>query len=338
MRRSNIDPTSAGGQDSFLDIVANIVGILIILVVVTGVRVKHLDFESRPLSEKVQRSTRELYQRQARVASMRGDLIDTSGQIASLKIETTFLAAEQEQLARAVAFAEYEIENRRNDLDADGQVEFDMRRAVAEAQAELDDLGRKLAHPAEPRKPPLVVVENYPTPLSETVDGSEFHFQRRGGRVAFIPLDSLIRRFTKDAQWKLYQMRDQMELSDTVGPDGGFRLRYTLQRYDLTPQEAMAAGHGGSRVRLKRWTLIPVSNSVGDPVEEALAEGSEFRRRLKEIPPDAVLTVWTYPDSFKEYRQLVKAVYHQGYACAARPLPHGAPISGSPEGTKSAAQ
>ena len=133
-------------------------------------------------------------------------------------------------------------------------------------------------------------------------------------------------------------MQDQMELSDTVGPDGGFRLRYVLQRYDLTPEEAMAAGRGGSRVQLKQWTLIPASNSLGDPVSQALAEGSEFRRRLKEIPQDATLTMWTYPDSFDEYRQLVKAVYHEGYACAARPLPDGAPISGSPSGSKSAAQ
>lgn len=324
--------------DSFLDIVANIVGILIILVVVTGVRVKHLDFEEHPLSENVRQSAQELHRRQAMVASMRGNLIDTSRQIEAVQIVRAFQASERNQLATAVAFAEHEIENRRNALDADDRSEFDMRRAVAEAQAELADLNRKLARPTPPENGPVVVVENYPTPLSETVDGNEFHFQLRGGRIAYIPLDSLIGRFTKDAKQKLYQMRDQMELSDTVGPEGGFRLRYTLQRYDLTPAEAMAAGHGGSRVRLKRWTLIPVSNTVGDPVEAALAEGSEFHRRLKEIPSDAVLTVWTYPDSFKEYRQLIKAIYHQGYACAVRPLPNGAPISGSPEGTKSAAQ
>ena len=39
-KRTSTDPTEAMGTDSFLDIVANLVGILIILVMVIGVRAK----------------------------------------------------------------------------------------------------------------------------------------------------------------------------------------------------------------------------------------------------------------------------------------------------------
>ena len=40
MRRQPPEPIEAGGQDSFVDVVTNLVGILIVLVLIVGVRVK----------------------------------------------------------------------------------------------------------------------------------------------------------------------------------------------------------------------------------------------------------------------------------------------------------
>jgi hypothetical protein len=45
-----------------------------------------------------------------------------------------------------------------------------------------------------------------------------------------------------------------------------------------------------------------------------------------------------YPDGFDAFRQIRQDLYRRGYVIAARPLPPGSPISGSPDGTKSAAQ
>ena len=50
------------------------------------------------------------------------------------------------------------------------------------------------------------------------------------------------------------------------------------------------------------------------------------------------MTAWVYADSFAEYRRLRKELYAAGYTVAARPLPEGELIGGSPRGTRSAAQ
>jgi hypothetical protein len=120
---------------------------------------------------------------------------------------------------------------------------------------------------------------------------------------------------------------------------GGFRLRYTLERHDVSPELAKETGRGGSYARLQKWTLIPASNELGEPVRLALQEGSDFREALARILPGrTTITVWVYPDGFDAFRQIRKELYRRGYTLAARPLPLGAPISGSPEGSKSAAQ
>jgi hypothetical protein len=55
-------------------------------------------------------------------------------------------------------------------------------------------------------------------------------------------------------------------------------------------------------------------------------------------PNRYTITIWTYPDSFDEFRKLKKILYQQGYAVAGRPLPEGMPIGASPSGSKSSAQ
>ena len=74
-------------------------------------------------------------------------------------------------------------------------------------------------------------------------------------------------------------------------------------------------------------------------VEQALADGSQFRRVLSGFRPSkTTITIWTYPDSFAEFRRLKQQLYQLGFPTAARPLPDGVPIGGSPHGTKSAAE
>jgi hypothetical protein len=78
---------------------------------------------------------------------------------------------------------------------------------------------------------------------------------------------------------------------------------------------------------------------LGDPLETALAPGSRFRDKLAMMSPrQYTITVWTYPDSFAEFRRLKKELYGLGYAVAGRPLPEGMPIGASPHGSRSSAQ
>jgi hypothetical protein len=55
-------------------------------------------------------------------------------------------------------------------------------------------------------------------------------------------------------------------------------------------------------------------------------------------PRQATVTVWVYPDSFDQFRQIKEELYKLGFLTASRPLPDGQPITGAPQGTRSAAQ
>ena len=329
--------TEAPGHDSFLDVVANMVGILIILVMVVGVRVKNAPVVAAIASGETRAQT-ELGKELAIEQSLRRDVLQAADEIRNLQSETLVRARQRHALATAVAAGEHQIEARRGKMDAELQRDFDLKRSLSESRSHLDQLEHQRAHaqtaPADP-----ILVESYPTPLSQTVDGREAHFQLRGGRIAPIPLDELVDRLKADARRQKYKLLDLPELTDTIGPLGGFRLKYTFRRHDISPEMAVISGQTGSYARLERWTLIPVSSQLGEPVEVALAEGSELRRTLSKFHPNRdTVTIWTYPDSFAAFRQIKKELYRLGFSAAARPLPHGIPISGSPKGSKSAAE
>ena len=58
MPRPRPEDISSAGQDSFLDVVTNIVGILIILVMVVGARVQHIVLTPRPAASCCRRAVR----------------------------------------------------------------------------------------------------------------------------------------------------------------------------------------------------------------------------------------------------------------------------------------
>jgi len=82
----------------------------------------------------------------------------------------------------------------------------------------------------------------------------------------------------------------------------------------------------------------PAEAVVGEPVAEALRSPSRFRGVLGGVKPDTTITLWCYPDSFAAYRQVREELHRLGIPTAGRPLPEGAPIGGSTEGSKSVVQ
>ncbi len=321
--------------DSFVDIVACVVSIMIIMVVLEGMRIKNSPpTASIPAAPAMDELEREL----AAERSLRGDVWKVVGETEELAREVAARGAARDYLATLVAAAEQEIGARRERLDQARRDELDRAGQVVEARRRLEQLeldsARIEQQPAEP-----ILVESYPTPLSRTVDGPEAHLLIENGRVLFVPLEPLLEEFQSQAKRQAHQLRDRPELTDTVGPVGGFRLRYTLERYDVPMEVAQRTGQGGSYVRLRRWTLIPIARDLGEPVRLALAPDSDFRRELKKILPGrTTITIWVYPDGFEAFRLIRKELYELGYSIAVRPLPSGTPIGGSPDGTKSAAQ
>ena len=332
-RRTTTDDTP--GQDSFLDVVANIVGILIILVMVVGVRAANAPSELTPPDDATEKATADTRLRAQSLVTELGTLQQQSflvqGDVEARRLE-------REQLDMLTVAAEKELESRRQMLDADTRRDFDLRRGLADAQADLQRLtGERIAMAAS--APETVTIESLPTPLSKTVQGREVHFQLLGGRVVLIPLEKLLTRFESVTRQKLWKLADDTQMTDTVGPIDGFRLRYALQRFQIPLEVQLETGRGGSIVQLVRWELLPVSSQLGETVDTALSPGSAYQRAVASIDPHrTTVTIWTYPDSFKDFRRLKKELYDRGIPTAARPMPEGRRIGGSPFGSKSAAQ
>lgn len=318
------------GSDSFMDVVANVVGILIVLLIVVGLRVKNAppDDGAAPLAA-------ELSALRSDESSLNDETARQRSLAESLDRQRYALDDENRRLAEQLAAREAE---RLAGRDRAERQRSDLERQVAEAASYLELLEADAAD-ARAAAPSAERIDSYPTPLAQTVLGEEAHFQLRGGRVVAIPLDDLIAQLRSDATQQIWKLRDLPEATDTIGPVDGFRLRYTMQRFDVSLGEVDGRRRAGSYAELTQWTLIPVSDEMGETLDEALAEGSKFRAAVARLDPlDTTVTIWTYADSFAEFRNLKGELYRQGFATACRPLPDRHPISGSPDGSKSAAQ
>jgi len=337
-RRPTQDETP--GHDSFLDIVANIVGILIILVLVVGVRVKNapVTLAIPPAPDETPQQAAELERHAATEAALRKDVLAAHGEIRRLARQAGAYAGARNAMATMVAAAEAEIDARRAKLGDEARREFDLKRRLAESQVRLAAIEQQRAQVETAREAP-VVIENHPTPISRTVDGDEAHFQLLAGRIAWVPLPRLVDELKARAKRQTGRLQFDSEFTETIGPVDGFRLRYTLVRKQITAEMAVDLGYGGYVVSLARFDLLPLSSELGEPVGAALAAGSEFRRRLAGLRPGrTTVTVWVYPESFAALRRVRDELYRLGFTVAARPLVEGDLIGGSPEGTKSAAQ
>jgi hypothetical protein len=213
-----------------------------------------------------------------------------------------------------------------------------LRLRLGEAQQTLDNLAREqvslLSEPAEVEQ-----IENLPTPLAKTVSGNEVHLRLAAGHVAFIPLDDLLAELKQHAERNLWRLRDQDSVVSTIGPIGGFRLRYRLQKSRYTVQTNEQVQTSGTYVELAKWELQPTSSQIGEPVDQAMLPKSDLWYALKRNPPESTtVTIWTYPGSFNEFRRLKEALFDAGYATAGRPLPDTVLIGGSPRGSRSSTQ
>ena len=347
MRRTHVDDAAenVSGQDSFLDIVANIVGILILLVVVVGVRAsQHID-KTVTLKESAHEPARDagspvakVWPAMQQVLGSQRDLKELIRQMINVRQEALLRDEERLQLNTYVAAVEQELEKQRSELSREEQHDFDLRRELHDAQNTLNELTRKQVALLT-RAPEVEELENIPTPLAQTVSGEEVHLRLAGGRVAFIPLDDLLSELRNHAERNFWQLRDRNSVVSTVGPLGGFRLRYRLEKKRYAVRGISGTRQQGSLVQLTRWELLPEVLEIGEPLKQALQPNSDLMHVLKgHRPQSTTITVWTYADSFGEFRELRQGLFSLGFGIAGRPLPDGIRIGGSPSGTKSVTQ
>ena len=178
------------------------------------------------------------------------------------------------------------------------------------------------------------------SPVARPAASTESHFELRDNRVSFIDLERLLEMTKADAQLRI-RMSDQLPaISNKVGPVGSFSLEYELVKSVPGSMEELIERKMIRRYDLRAWEIVPEYREPRRDLRERRGTRSpSFRARsIESIPRASTITLWVYPDSFALYRRLRNDLVERGFSVAARPLPEGMTIRGSPQGTQSAAQ
>jgi hypothetical protein len=339
--------------DSFLDVVANVVGIIIRLILVVWVGARsytsitrvalppipaanpvHHELPPDPLADVIEQHRRELADAQARLLAQLRKLGASEPKSEEVRARLRGLADEERGLTEEKKVADLAHAERVRQAET-----------VAKSLAELGERQRHLSEEIEALEksaPPKQVVR-YRTPVSRPVQTEEFFFECRGGRVTPIDLELLLADVKLGLEEKGKLLRTRWQVNDVSAPVGAFRLRYTVERERGVADAVFPAGEpendGHYRYALSEWIVEPVSLDRGEDADTALKENSQFRRRVDRLDPlQATVTFWVYPDSFSFYRTLRDYLYERDLIVAGRPLPDGIPIVCSRRGTLSRGQ
>lgn len=325
------------GQDAFLDIVANLVGILIILVVLVGAHAR--SSASNPpepevgLIEKVTAADLAADQ-----AASRMDVLVKDNEEIEVLIDQEHAVARQltdVRHRRLVALEELkqQLAVKQSELDAQDQ-------AILQQQSETIALERQLKQLTDTaaavsslktNTSDAKTIDHYPNPIASTVFSQEVHFRLSGGKLVYVPMDELVNKMKQDWQLIAESKTEFNSARDTIGPIGNFRLQYELES---------SAARTRRRIRFKRFVLYPVVDSAGEPTEVALSNpASHWNAVLKNLNPvQTTVSIWVYPDSYHDHALVKKWLYENHYKMASWPLEFGRLISGGPDGLKTSAQ
>src|SRR5438132_1985676 len=340
--------------DSFLDIVANVVGVIIrlILVVWVGARsyssIQHLikPAATKPQAEAAMQISADPLQEE--FVHHQKELADAQERLLAQLRLVQQVEHDEAQLRTTLAGLEVRRQELAEEQTGLGQEAAQRRRAATGAaltSAEIQARSRKLAEDIRTLEqlPPPKKTLRYRTPLSRPLQSEELLFECNQGRVTFIDIGALLQevRQSMDEEGKL--LRTQWQVEGVSGTAGAFRLRYVVERErgildavggNLAPE---ASGH--FRYGLSEWHLEPVALARGEALARALQPGSDFRQIVDGIDPQlTAVTFWVYPDSFDVFRRLRDFLYERDIVVAGRPLPDGIPIASSRRGTLSRGQ
>lgn len=338
------------GQDSFLDVVSNLVGILIILVMVAGARVHEAADDAlandsaqvkklSPEEQAEQAKRKEYVEAVETLKAKRAELEKTRLEAEDfneryMMVEQQAAGAEQEyrDLLTTSAQIDAALKAEAQKKEESEQVEYDLQSALFEKEKKLDDL-RKEKEALLAARPKATLLENLPTPISQRVEeGREGFFQLKNGRIAHVPLNEFQERV------RLYFENFRGDVSkdvfeEKIGPVENFDFHYIV---DLRKTRESDGLH--YYMEFRYGECIPRSAEIGEPVDAALAskESKFCKSLLKYNRQDTTITIFVYPDSFEYLRDVKKLLFSLKYQTALRPLPDGVPIAVSPNGTASA--
>ncbi|TWT60866.1 hypothetical protein [Rubinisphaera italica] len=382
-RSRNNSNNLEAGSDSFLDIVANIVGILIILIVIAGVRMTQAPPSPVEVIEKIEEDIPQqpLILPPApidrvnipKIAEIDTDTVSKSiPLIVRLGESEEFPLSPDKMPVVTIPKNMPEIDQLQNLLNVERLKKNELSIASQRQQSQLDQLN-KTAELIEKKslqlsnqitsldkskkeeeqsylqlQGQLARLEEAPTdrqtlehqvvPVTRVVDGKEWHFELRENRISYIPLDELIDQVMSRVRQRLQWIAQYGDYEGLVGPVAGYSVRFMAGPDQRTMTDELTFGRSQMRISLQKWELVPSSTTNRETLEDAEKAGSLFRTELQRISRDDTITFWVYPDSFELYSSLVRIAQTEGYQIAARPLPIGKLIGGSPQGSRSLGQ
>ncbi len=341
MRRKMNSSEMIGGQDSFLDIVANLVGILIILVVVVGAQATSFKKEvvsTEDLDQQLVDQEKELEHLEQQAYRMTVDNHQLEKDISDEKFLTKSLADERHAKMMQLEMARREIERRTQDWD-DLQKEVLVRKTTIDAlKQQLTQVHSTMNAWQHEEVTRVETIEHFPTPIVKTVFTDEIHFRLSQGKISFVPMQPLIDEMK--SQWKVVaeNLSNSDQAIETVGPIDGYRLQYELRKKQVT-RNARNGVVRGSAIEFDHFVILPTDQGQGEALGQALHPDGIFSRRLADRRPErTTVSIWVYPDSYNDFMMLKKELHQRGFQIASWPLDEGRPISGGPNGFKTSAQ
>jgi len=335
-------------QDSFLDVVANVVGVLIILVMLVGVRASQgilfSEVGSTPIANLAE--VPDLRELETRVEVARRQALDSRREIEKLATrlvrisnEATAYDNQRVELAMHRSLIEEDVAKRRDKLDSQSQHQFDVQRRITEARIKLDELTQEqLSLLSAPKV--VEELECVPTPLAREVDGDSIHLRVKNGLVSVVPLNELLDEVQRNVEGIRRRLQQNGQVVETFGPIDGYRLRMTVARGISSDSVGGPRAGQIQRMVIDQYAeVLPTAEEMGQPVEQALMPSGAVYKHLQARRRQApAVVVWLYTDSFSESRILKRTLWEMGYAMATRPMQPGTRIGVSPHGTKAAAQ
>lgn len=379
MSRSNKNREVGFGSDSFLDIVANIVGILIILIVIAGLRVSHApvtavvatvaEFEAEegdplppddpeipqsPLRPDPEGSTQPLIisepprlipprppgppEKLVRLAqALEAEIEAIYHKTADFTAAIERTTAQDDEVQTRLATVEQALATQKQALQAAQKETAVLGDALEQARRRLLNLKREIQQ-AEETQTAAEKLEHRLAPISHTVETNELHFRLLNGRVVPVPIDELSERLKAQIDRQKDWLVKFRQHQGTVGPVNGFVMNYVVERQQMSVVDELRLGRGVVKIGVSRWELVADPDLKSETLDQALSRGSNFVQALQAADAKTAITFWVYPDSFKLYRELKRVIQAEGLVVAARPLPFGTPIAGSPQGTRSKGQ
>jgi hypothetical protein len=338
VRRKSESQIEAPGQDSFLDVVCNLVGILIVLVMLIAAQAKRgmiAAATAQPESATQAANAAEAKAAETTAAEVEESVLELQAKIDRQNQEAASRQAERDHYQLLVTVAEQRLAEHRDQLSARERDRYDLEQELVRSQSEM---ARLSALQVSLTKPKPHVLEHLPTPMARTVFGTEIHFRLLHQRLAYVPWEEMLERMKTDAKNHVNKLRDAPRVELSLPVIAGFGARYILRRAEVEVETRIGtAKHSG--VELEQIYLVDTEPNLGQPVSESLAPGSELRSRLAAAKPqNTTITIWVYPDSFDDFRLLKAELFKLGFLSAARPMPLGEPIAGSPSGSRSSAE